>query len=287
MSIRIVFLLFACLLPCLPVRAQDPTPPRVMLATGYHAGIEVSAYRVSEKLDGVRGYWDGQRLRTRAGHPVTPPDWFTANWPAVPMDGELWIARGRFDEVSGIARASTADDAAWRQVRFMVFDLPAHGGRFEQRVAAMQSLLGVAGVDWLKPVRQLRFDDAAQLDQHFAAVVAAGGEGLMLHHRDARYRAGRSDTLLKYKPFQDAEAQVVGHTPGRGKYTGMLGALIMERSDGVRFHIGSGLSDALRASPPSIGSHVTYRYNGLTANGLPRFARFLRVRHELPPPDPE
>lgn len=267
--------------------AAGATPPRLMLATGYQAGIEVSDYWVSEKLDGVRGHWDGKVLRTRGGHVVTAPGWFTANWPAVAMDGELWIGRGRFDEVSGIVRAEAAGDSAWRRVRFMVFDLPAHGGPFDARVHGMRSLLAATGVDWLRPVRQFRVADADQLDARFDAVVAAGGEGLMLHHRDARYVVGRSEGLLKYKPFDDAEARVVGHTPGQGKYTGMLGALIVERPDGVRFQLGGGFTDAQRADPPPLGSHVTYRYNGLTTKGLPRFARFLRIRHRLPPPDPQ
>ncbi|HIY71491.1 MAG TPA: DNA ligase, partial [Candidatus Luteimonas excrementigallinarum] len=143
-----------------------------------------------------------------------------------------------------------------------------------------------ADVVWLQAVEQATVADAAALQRRMQAVVDAGGEGLMLHHRDSRYRAGRSDGVLKLKPFQDAEARVVGYTEGRGKYTGMLGALVVERADGLRFRIGSGLTDALRANPPPVGVHVTYRYNGYTAAGVPRFARFLRIRHDPPPPDP-
>ena len=262
-------------------------PPRLMLATDYHDGIEVAEYFVSEKLDGVRGHWDGRALYTRAGNRIEAPEWFTAGWPRVPMDGELWLGRGRFEEASGIARTAGGEHPGWREMRFMVFDLPAHEGGFGQRLAAMRTLLAAANVAWLRPVVQHRVEGEAELQARMKAVVDAGGEGLMLHHRDARYRAGRSDGLLKLKPFQDAEAQVVGHTPERGKYTGMVGALVVERPDGLRFRIGSGLTDALRAAPPAVGTHVTYRFNGLTGNGVPRFPRFLRVRHELPPPDPE
>lgn len=270
-----------------PLPAAEPAPPRLMLATGYAAGVDVADYWVSEKLDGVRGRWDGRRLHTRSGLPVEPPAWFTAGWPTVPMDGELWIGRGRFEQVSSLVRATRADDRAWRQVRFMVFDLPDEGGRFEARVMRMRTLLDGAGIAWLRPIAQARVGDAAALEARFAAIVAAGGEGLMLHHREARYRVGRSDDLLKYKPHDDAEARVVGHTAGRGKYAGLLGALVVVRADGLRFRLGGGLSDAQRRHPPPIGSVVTYRYNGLTANGVPRFARFLRVRHLPPPPDPD
>ena len=281
-------------LPCLlllscssPLPAREAGPPPLMLATSYEAGVDVSGYWVSEKLDGVRGRWDGHALWTRGGHRVDAPAWFTSGWPAVPMDGELWIGRGQFEEVSALVRAIEPDDDAWRRVRFMVFDLPGSTARFETRVMRMRAMLGETGIEWLQPVRQFRVEDAAELDARLERIVAAGGEGLMLHHRDAVYDVGRSDHLLKYKPYQDDEARVLGHTAGRGKYEGMLGALIVERADGLRFRLGSGFTDAQRAEPPPVGALVTYRYNGLTANGVPRFARFLHIRHEAPPPDPE
>ncbi len=270
----------ALLVPVPPAHAAGQMPFAPMLATRYEPGIAVPQYWVSEKLDGVRGRWDGRALWTRAGHPVDAPPWFVEGWPAVPMDGELWIGRGRFDEVSGIVRAGRGEEARWRQVRFMVFDLPAHEGPFEARLAALRSLVDEAGVAWLRPVAQERLPDEAALQARLATVAAAGGEGLMLHHRDAPYRPGRSGYLLKLKPHEDAEARVVGHLPGKGKYAGMLGALLVEHADGVRFRLGTGFTDAQRADPPPLGAWVTYRYDGFTSKGLPRFARFLRVRDE-------
>jgi len=278
--VLLCFLLFA------PAPTAGAQPPPLMLATDYEAGVPVAEYWVSEKLDGVRGRWDGRVLWTRGGHRIDVPAWFIAGWPAVALDGELWMGRGRFEEVSGLIRARRPDDDAWRQVRFMVFDLPGHADGFGERLSQLRALLAGTGVAWLQPVPQQRFSDAAALQARLQAVVAAGGEGLMLHHRDARYRTGRSDGLRKLKPHADAEARVVGHTPGRGKYAGMTGALLVERADGVRFRLGSGLGDAQRATPPPVGSLVTYRYNGYTGKGVPRFARFLRVRDEAPPPDP-
>lgn len=252
--------------------------PRLMHAISYVPGLDVAEYWVSEKFDGVRGHWDGRRLRTRTGSDIAVPGWFTAGWPVVPMDGELWIGRGKFERVSAIVRSAPASDTAWREVRFMVFDLPAHGGRFQARAASIRRLLDATGIAWLRPVAQFQVADASVLDARLRSIVAAGGEGLMLQHRDAIYRAGRSDGLLKYKTYDDAEARVVGHTVGKGKYAGMVGALIVERADGLRFRLGSGLSDAQRAQPPPIGTLVTYRYNGLTVHGVPRFARFMRIR---------
>ncbi len=253
-------------------------PPALMLADTWQDGGAVHDYWISEKLDGVRGRWDGDTLWSRGGHRIHAPDWFTADWPTMAMDGELWIGRGQFEVVSSIVRRFDTADAEWRQVQFRVFDLPEHEGPFSARVLAMRRHLSALGIPWLQPVVQFRLPDAAALDARLDAIVAEGGEGLMLHHQDAPYRSGRSDALLKLKPFDDAEAIVVGHTQGEGKYTGMLGALVVETPDGQRFRLGSGLTDAQRADPPPIGSVVTYRYNGLTTHGMPRFARFLRVR---------
>ncbi len=283
---RVLPLLLLCLLSGVSwpaaLAAPAPAPPAPMLATSYRAGVPVPAYLVSEKLDGVRGRWDGRRLWTRGGAPVTPPHGFTRGWPAEPMEGELWIGRGRFDEVSAIVRRADPDPHAWRDVRFMVFDLPAHPGPFASRVARMQALVAGAGNRSLGMIAQRRVPTAAALEAELARVVAAGGEGLMLHRADALYVPGRSDALLKYKPHQDAEARVVAHLPGKGKYLGQMGALEVSTPDGRSFRIGSGFTDAQRASPPPVGSWVTYRYSGRTSTGLPRFPRFLRARDEAP-----
>ena len=262
------------------------TPAGESVATDH----PVHEYWLSEKLDGVRARWDGRRLWTRGGLPVDAPAWFTAGWPDQPMDGELWMGRGRFEATSSLVRNPPDDAPAWRRVSFVVFDLPGHGGRFSERVEAMRALAVPVASPWLRPVAQSRVPDRMQLQARLAAVLDAGGEGLMLHHGDALYLPGRNPGLVKLKPHDDAEARVIAHLPGRGKYAGMVGALLVERADGARFRLGSGLSDAERREPPAVGDLVTYRHNGVTVNGLPRFPRYLRLRepasvarhHELP-----
>lgn len=255
-------------------------PPPLQLAEVLHDGddIELSAYWVSEKLDGVRGYWDGTALWTRGGTRIAVPASFTAGWPRVPLDGELWAGRGRFALASSIVRRSDADEQAWQALRFCIFDLPAEPGPFDARLTKLRALFAQGLPTTLMLVEQFRVATPAALRARRDAIVAQGGEGLMLHRGDALYRTGRSGDLLKYKPYDDAEAVVVGYVPGRGKYEGMVGALEVERADGLRFRIGSGLSDELRRKPPPLGSLITYRYQGETAQGLPRFARFVRVR---------
>jgi DNA ligase-1 len=265
-----------------PAWSDVPPPaPAMLLAEVYAADLDVTQYWVSEKFDGVRAQWDGRTLRFRGGGSVPTPAWFTAGFPAQPLDGELWIGRDRFDALSGAVRKTEAVDAEWRQIRYLIFELPGAAGDFTNRVGQMRQLVAQVNLPWLQAVEQTRVADHAALMQRLDAVMRAGGEGLMLHRADAPYLTGRSGALLKLKPWQDAEAIVIGHTPGKGKYQGMTGALQMAMPDGRRFRLGSGLSDALRRQPPPIGTRITYRYQHLTKSGLPRFPRYLRVREDF------
>ena len=261
----------------LPAQAAAPA---LMLAKVYRAGIPLADYWVSEKYDGVRGYWDGSQLWTRGGERVAAPAWFTAGWPAVPMDGELWAGRGQFSAAVSTVRQQVPNDAAWRQMRFMVFDLPAHGGTFDERIPALNTLVGTLAVPWVQAVPQTKIASHNALQTRMRQTVKAGGEGLMLHRGDSLYRGQRSDDLLKVKPHEDAEARVLAHIPGQGKHAGVLGALLVETPEGQRFKLGTGLTDAQRRDPPAIGAWVTYRFRDTNPSGVPRFASFLRVRED-------
>lgn len=275
--LRALLLGLALALTVLPLRAG---PPDILLANVYRDGIDVSQYLVSEKFDGVRAIWDGAQLRFRSGNPIQAPRWFLDGLPPVPLDGELWLGRGQFERLSGIVRREVPIDDEWRQVRYLIFELPGGEGSFRERAGRIVRLVEEAAVPWLQAVRQEPLTDAAGLQSRLASVLKAGGEGLMLHRADAPYESGRSDTLLKLKPWRDAEAVVVAHLPGKGKYAGQLGALRVQLPDGRRFNLGTGLTDAQRRDPPPVGSVVTYRYRELTASGLPRFASFWRRRDE-------
>ena len=260
-----------------------PAAPALQLAGRWRAGLDVTAYWVSEKYDGLRGYWDGRQLLTRGGERVSAPAWFTAGWPTEPMDGELWAGRGAFEQAQSTVLRQQPDDAAWRRMRFMVFDWPAQPGDFSARLAVLNTRIAQAKSPTLQAVPQRRVATEADLQALLREVVAGGGEGLMLHRGDAPYRAGRGDELLKLKLHDDAEARVVALLPGQGKHAGRMGALLVETPEGLRFRIGAGFTDAQRADPPPVGSWVTYRYRGLHEKSrLPRFATFVRVRTDEP-----
>jgi DNA ligase-1 len=279
----VAFALCLCLglAPSFAAHAQPPAATGVLLASVARADINPAPYLISEKYDGVRGLWDGQTLRTRAGNVIAAPAWFTARLPKQALDGELWITRGQFEKLSGIVRKTAPQDDDWRQIKYMVFELPNAPGTFAERYAEIKRITAQAEFAQLVAVEQFRIKDNAALKRKLADIVRAGGEGLMLHRADAPYVTGRSDALLKLKPLDDAEATVIGYVAGKGKYAGMMGALQVETADGKRFQIGTGFTDAVRANPPAIGTLITYTHRGLTKNGLPRFASYWRVRDKF------
>lgn len=268
-------------IPDAAAQPQQKAPAPVMLAEVYRPGMPLDDYWVSEKYDGIRGYWDGKQLWTRSGELIAAPRWFTAALPPEPLDGELWAGRGRFSQAVSTVRSQPPSDTAWREIRFMVFDVPAQPGDFTARLAYLRKLLPITTVPWVVAVPQQRATTAEDLDALLEKTMKMGGEGLMLHRGASRYHAERSNDLLKVKPHDEAEARVVGHVVGRGKHGGRLGALLVEMPDGKRFKLGGGFTDAERENPPPVGAWVTYRYNGTNPSGLPRFARFLRVREDM------
>jgi len=255
--------------------------PALLLANELRPQIDPAKYLISEKYDGVRALWEGKELRFRSGRPVNAPAWFIAKLPAEPLDGELWIGRGKFETLSGIVRKTEPQDEEWRRIKYMIFELPKAPGTFAGRAQRIREIAAKAQSPQLVAVEQFRVIDRAMLKKKLDEVVRGGGEGLMLHLADAPYVTGRSDALFKLKPLQDTEAVVVEHVPGKGKYTGMMGALRVRTPAAKVFLIGTGFTDEVRKKPPPVGTTITYTYRGFTKTGVPRFASYLRVREEF------
>ncbi len=257
--------------------AADAGAPAIELLSPASADMDPTGYLVSEKFDGVRAIWDGRGLRFRSGRAIAAPPWFTEGWPDTALDGELWGGRGRFDVTSASARRLVPDDAQWRALRLMVFDLPGAAGGFAQRAARIETLVRASASSALVTVDQQVMADRAALQQRLDSVVRGGGEGLVLHRADAAWVAGRSTAVLKLKPLHDAEAQVLDIEPGRGRLAGLMGALRLRNAAGIEFRIGTGFTDEQRRNPPAVGSWIAYTHRGHTPSGVPRFASYWRA----------
>ncbi|MFT6259535.1 MAG: DNA ligase-1 [Crocinitomicaceae bacterium] len=252
--------------------------PSLALAKHFKNDMQSPSYWVSEKLDGIRCYWDGISLVTRNGNKINPPLWFTQSFPTTEMDGELWIGRGSFQLLTKIALDDKPNVKLWEDVSYQVFDLPSSKYPFELRQKQLKAIVDKANIPHLKHVRQEKITGLDRIQLHLKKLVNQGAEGIMLRTPGSPYVAGRSKHLLKMKLRQDAEARVIAYQTGRGKYENMMGAIWVEMEDGTLFKIGTGFSDEDRKEPPIIGADITFSYQGLTDRGLPRFASFEREK---------
>jgi DNA ligase-1 len=254
--------------------------PQVVLAQVFDSNIDVTQYWKSEKLDGIRAFWDGKTLLTRKGNKITAPRWFIDKLPNIPLEGELWAGRGNFHLVQQTVLDTSPNDESWRAIKLMLFDMPQAEGTYQQRYASIKELVNELCHSHIDYVEHQPIENELELLKELDAIDGASGEGLMLRKFTSSYHAGRSDGLVKLKKYQDAEARVIGYKLGNGKYKGKMGSLLVQLESGKQFFIGSGFSDGQRDDPPHIGSIITFRYNGYTHKGVPKFARYLRERVE-------
>lgn len=250
-----------------------------LLAKEYSDEISLDwqSWLLSEKLDGIRAIWTGKTLVTRNGHRLYPPASFTASLPDFPMEGELWAGRDAFHQVMQTVLDDTPDQLAWRSIQFRVFDLPDRIEAFDARYQLLAKIITQLNQPHIRLVTQIKVRDKVEAQQYLQEVIDAGGEGVMLRDKQSLYIQGRDASLMKWKLAQDAEATVIAHLQGQGKFSEVMGALLVELDNGIQFKIGTGFTVAERHSPPAIGEKVTFKYNGLTQNGIPKFARFHRI----------
>lgn len=253
-----------------PLAAQ---PLNLMLLEQYK-DQPIEGWVMSEKLDDVRGFWDGKQLLSRQGYPLNPPDYFVQNFPPFAIDGELFSERGKFDEISATVRSGKK---GWYKLKLHVFDVPNVEGNLLERLQHLRNYLAQHPSQHIEIIEQIPVKDKAHLQQFFEQIQALGGEGVVVRNPNSPYIYGRSAQILKMKAVLDEECTVIAHHQGKGKYADKLGAITCENHRG-RFRIGSGFKDSDRLNPPPIGSQITYKYRGLTSTGKPRFATYWRKR---------
>ncbi len=238
----------------------------------YH-DTNISGWMMSEKLDGIRGYWDGKTLRTKNNHIIHAPKYFTKNFPPFALDGELWTKREDFERIQSIVLDEIPSDE-WKLLTYNVFEVPHAKGNFLQRL----NLVDPYHDRYLKTIKQLKCRDKKHLQTFLKEIETKGGEGVIIKNPSLDYFTGRSSQILKVKSFHDMEGEVIGYHDGKGKYKNMLGSLRIRLKNGVEFNLGGGFSDADRSNPPRVGSIVTFKYYSLTKLGKPKYASFMRIR---------
>ena len=266
-----------------------------LLKLSEYKGQNVGGWLASEKLDGVRAYWDGRNLLSRNGKILAAPEGWSVHFPPFALDGELYTARGEFEKIQSTVMDKTPSVTAWSEIKFHIFDVPEASGGLLERLSELEKFIlqkPQAGQN-LKIIKQVKVKDNAEFEAFAEAVITKGGEGAVVREPNVPYERKRSKNALKYKKIKDAECEVIAVNKGSGKYEKFVGSLTCkalggkddkeragEPKEGTTFKIGSGLSDKNRQDPPKIGSIITYKFQNLTANGKPRFPIFLRVRED-------
>ncbi len=227
---------------------------------------------MSEKLDGVRAYWSAQnrKLYTRTGNPIHAPTWFTDDFPTHDCDGEIHGSRDSFQKVQGIVRSKNSNE--WSDLIYSIFD-DCGAGTYRERYDRLELLDG----NHFCRLAQYNCHSEADLMNYLSFIEDQKGEGVMLRDPDSSYINGRSETLLKVKRIDDAEAVVVDHVKSESDTE--FRAIVCLLMNGITFRIGSGFSEEDRKlGNPAVGSTITFRHHGFTDRGVPRFASFFRTR---------
>jgi len=251
----------------------------IMLPRVYSENMAVEGWLMSEKLDGVRGYWDGNRLLSKNGIALHPPPEFLANFPPFALEGELWGGRGTFQQTVSIVKQQHPH-AGWGKLHFAIFDVPREPGGFQHRLQRAKEWFAVHPSRFAFVIPQQVITDKQQVKRELKRIEALGGEGLILRKPEGAYVVGRSREIVKVKSYLDAEAVVIAHIPGKGRNRGRLGSLLVELPDKTRFRVGTGFSDRQRMNPPPVGAVITFKYYGLFQSGCPKFPSFLRTRSD-------
>ncbi|CAA6820196.1 MAG: DNA ligase (ATP) (EC [uncultured Sulfurovum sp.] len=250
--------------------------PNLLLLKSYNNEINVTNWLISEKLDGVRAYWNGKKLVSRNGKVFAAPAWFVKDFPPFEIDGELWTKRGDFENVISIVNRQSPHEG-WRNISYQIFEVPNQKGGLLERLDVLEKWLVKNPNKFIKVLPQKVCKGSEHLKEVLDEVERKGAEGLVVRESNALYIGKRSKSSLKVKSFQDDECVVNGYTKGKGKFEGLVGALLCEWKDRT-LKIGSGLSLEDRKIPPVLDANITFKYNGLTKYGNPKFPVFLRVR---------
>lgn len=240
---------------------------------------DITGWVMSEKLDGIRGYWDGQQLRTRKGKVIHPPKWFVKNFPNFKLDGELWSKRSKFEFIQSVVMDSKPGDE-WNQITYNIFEVPDTEGDFLTRLKKAEDWFAANPNKYVRIIPQIKCEGKAHLESFVQEIKSKKGEGVIIKDPKQPYHAGRSPYVLKVKNHDDMEGKVIAVNPGKGRFKGMMGSLTLELENGLTFKIGTGFKKKDRINPPKIGSIVTFKHFGFTKKGKPKFASFMRVRED-------
>ena len=240
----------------------------------YKQEHNIIGWYMSEKLDGIRAYWNGHNLLSKNGNIINAPKYFTKNFPKFSLDGELWTTRNDFENIQSIV-LDKKPSIKWKEITYNIFEAPNIKGNFIQRLTYAKNHFKKSKNIYVKFIKQIKCKNSDDLDIFLEKIILLKGEGVIIKKGDLAYQEGRSSNILKVKKFFDAEGLVIGVNYNKKK---KMKSLKIKLSNNIIFNLGGGFSDIQRINHPKIGDIITYKYYGLTKYNKPKFASFLRIR---------
>jgi DNA ligase-1 len=265
-----IFLILFTFFSSLSLYANKPN----LLLLKTYKDQNISGWVMSEKLDGIRAYWDGKNMRFRSGKIIHTPKYFTKDYPSFELDGELWTKRKDFENISSIVRDTIPNERKWKEIKHYIFEVPNAKGNLFQRLSLAKKYEN----NIIKIIPQIKISNIKSMKKYLRDLENKGAEGIVVRDANAKYINKRTSKALKIKSFKDDECTIIGYTKGKGKFKNSIGALKCRLKNGIEFKVGSGLTNKLRLSPPKIGTIITFKYQNLTKYNKPRFPVYLRVR---------
>lgn len=262
----------------------------------------------SPKLDGIRCVILNGKAVTRNLKPI-PNDFirnFLESYPELDgLDGEIMID-GDFNSVQSAVMSSDGEPDFY----YAVFDYHNDCGLpYSTRLMKLSLIVAELKNKRVRELPQVVVNNDKEVTEIELEVLADGYEGLMLRNLHGTYKFGRStmrdQKLMKLKRFEDDEATIVDMEPlyenqntpttnalGRTERSShqenlvaqsMMGALNVKLKNGKEFSIGTGFDHETRKDlwmrkKQLIGKQVKFKYQELSADGIPRFPVFLGMR---------
>lgn len=265
---------FVAVLPVL-LLAFDP-----MLVNKYKGDENLSGWVMSEKLQGVRGLWDGKTLKNRAGNIIPAPDFFTKCYPDFAIDGEIYSYKLPYEDITAATKGQNPN--AWIKIKHYIFDVPEAEGGLMQRLAVLQEYLDKNKCDTIKIIPQLPAISHKNMENYYNEIVTRNGQGVIVRDPNAPYKGGRSNKILKFKKQLDDECKILDYNNGTGKFSSTIISLTCKNlKDDKIFKIKSGIDKKVRNNPPKKGTIITYKYHGIKDDGSPKNPVFLYAREDL------
>ena len=264
---------------CLFLQSVSAQKPDLFLLKTYNENVDIIGWVMSEKLDGVRGFWNGKKLISRGGNVFNPPKWWLKGFPSFAIDGELWTKQNDFENIVSIVRSQK--NKGWGEINFMIFEVPNQQGGLLKRISILDNYLDKNPSQYIKIIKQIPIKNKLQLESFLEKITAKKGEGVVVRNPKTPYKTGRLSSALKVKKYFDAECVVRQILLGKGKYHNKMGSILCILQSGKKVKIGTGFTDKERDNPPKIGTKVTFKYYGLTKKGKFKYPVFLRIRQKV------